>query len=203
MVEHVEILVEEPSMAEALRQLLPGALGATTWEVYEHRCKDDLLRRLPERLRAYAGWLGATTRVVVVVDRDDDACDELKGQLEAVAHAAGLGTPAKPKRGVVHVVNRLAIEALEAWFSGDWEAVCAAYPKDDPNVPQKAPYRDPDNVKGGTWEALERVLQAAGYHAGGLAKKQAAREIARHMDPTRNRSHSFGVFWRSLQAMAT
>ncbi len=49
-------------------------------------------------------------------------------------------------------------------------------------------------MAGGTWESLERVLQKAGYHAGGLSKLKAAREISIHMDPVRNRSRSFQVF---------
>lgn len=42
--------------------------------------------------------------------------------------------------------------------------------------------------------ALERVLQASGYHRGGLAKIAAATEIAQHMNVDINRSRSFQVF---------
>ncbi|MGH3928087.1 MAG: hypothetical protein ACRDTT_35370, partial [Pseudonocardiaceae bacterium] len=49
-------------------------------------------------------------------------------------------------------------------------------------------------IAGGTWEALERVLQARGYHLGGLAKVAAATEIAEHMNVDVNRSRSFLVF---------
>ena len=53
-VAHVEVVVEEPSAEAALRILLPRILGSTSFEVYPHTCKDDLLKRLPERLRGYA-----------------------------------------------------------------------------------------------------------------------------------------------------
>ncbi|MGQ0775389.1 MAG: DUF4276 family protein [Pseudonocardiales bacterium] len=53
---------------------------------------------------------------------------------------------------------------------------------------------DPDAVPGGTWEALEHVLHAGGYHRGGLAKVTAASEIAQHMNVDVNRSRSFQVF---------
>ncbi len=52
----------------------------------------------------------------------------------------------------------------------------------------------PDTITGGTCEALERVLQASGYHRGGLAKVVAATEIAQHMNVEANQSRSFQVF---------
>lgn len=198
-VAHVEVLVEEPSAEAALRLLLPRILGAVTFEVYRHTCKDDLLARLPERLRGYASWLPDDWRIVVVVDRDDDDCATLKGRLERMAHDAGLATRASG--GAIQVVTRLAIEELEAWFFGDWEAVRAAYPRVNPNIPRQAPYRDPDAIRGGTWEAFERVLQRAGYFSTGLRKIEAARAVATHMVPDRNTSPSVGALRASLAEM--
>lgn len=200
-VAHVEVLVEEPSAEAALRSLLPRILGELTFEVYRHTCKDDLLKRLPERLRGYASWLPDDWRIVVVVDRDDDDCAALKGRLEQTAHDAGLRT--RSSGGVIQVVNRLAIEELEAWYFGDWQAVCAAYPKVSARIPTQAKYRDPDAIRGGTWEAFERVLQAAGYFRTGLRKIEAARAVAAHMDPARNTSPSFGALRTALAAMVT
>lgn len=201
-VEHVELLVEEPSCEAALRLLLPRILGATSFEVYPHSCKDELLTRLPDRLRGYAAWLPPGWRVVVVVDRDDDDCGDLKAQLETMARTAGLFTRSQPdKRGLFAVVNRLAIEELEAWYFGDWEAVRAAYPRVNANVPMQARYRDPDAIKGGTWEAFERILKAAGYFKTGLRKIEAARAVATHMDPSRNTSTSFRVLHDALVEM--
>jgi hypothetical protein len=104
---------------------------------------------------------------------------------------SGLGTRSRPARGSFSVTNRIAIEELEAWYFGDWQAVRKAYPRAPVNLPQRAGYRHPDSISGGTWEALERTLRSAGYFPGGLRKIEAAREIARHMDPARNRSRSF------------
>ena len=78
------------------------------------------------------------------------------------------------------MVNRVAIEELEAWYFGDWEAVQAAYPGVNANLPQKAGFRDSDAVQGGTWEAFERVLQKARYFKNGLRKIEAARTVAEH-----------------------
>ena len=201
-VEHVEVLVEEPSVEAALRSLLPRMLGGVSFEVYPHLCKQDLLARLPNRLRGYSHWLPATWRVVVVVDRDDDDCHALKGRLERIAADSGLPTRTRPGRGRWSVANRLAIEELEAWFFGDWDAVRAAYPRVPETIPAKEKYRDPDAISGGTWEALQRVLQGAGYFAGGIRKIELAGAIAVHMAPGRNRSHSFQVFRDALQECA-
>jgi len=50
-VEHVELLVEEPSIETALRLLLPKVFDKISFEIYPYQCKDELLQRLPERLR--------------------------------------------------------------------------------------------------------------------------------------------------------
>ena len=92
------------------------------------------------------------------------------------------------------IVFRIVIEELEAWYFGDWDAVRDAYPEVSANIPQKARFRDPDAVKGGTWEAFERILQEHGHFRTGLRKVEAARMISARLDPDRNRSRSFAAF---------
>jgi len=202
-VSHVEVLVEEPSMEAALRALLPSLLGNVTFEIYQHQCKDDLLRRFPDRLRGYSSWLPDDWRIIVLVDRDDDDCRDLKRRLERMATDAGLRTRTSAGRGDRQVVNRLAIEELEAWYFGDWRAVRAAYPRVPDTIPQKARFRDPDAISGGTWEAFERVLKRAGYFRNGLRKIEAARAVAKHWDPEANTSRSFQSLRDVLREMAT
>ncbi len=114
---------------------------------------------------------------------------------EQVAAAAGLLTVATaPESRRVNVINRIAVEELEAWFFGDVPALCAAYPRVPASLGQRAKYRRPDAILGGTWEALEHVLQEHGYHSGGLAKVAAATKIAQHMNVDGNCSRSFQVF---------
>ena len=200
-VNHVEVLVEEPSAEAALHLLLPRILGdVATFAIYPHSCKDELLTRLPERLRGYASWLPPDWRIVVIVDRDDDDCSELKRQLEQMARDAGLSTRTS-RAQEIQVVNRLAIEELEAWFFGDWEAVRGAYPRVNAHIPQQARYRAPDAIRGGTWEAFERVLKNAGYFQTGLRKIEAARAVAAHMAPERNTSPSFRALHAALTQM--
>jgi hypothetical protein len=100
----------------------------------------------------------------------------LKEKLENIAQQTGLITKTiSEDKKTFQVLNRIAIEELEAWFFGDIQAIVSAYPKVSTNVGQQAKYRKPDEITGGTWENLEKILQKAGYHRGGLEKVKAAR----------------------------
>ncbi|MBI3797328.1 MAG: DUF4276 family protein [Deltaproteobacteria bacterium] len=202
-VEHIEFVVEEPSMEAFLSGLLPRLLGEMSFSIHPFQCKDELLGRLPSRLRGYANWLPESHRILVVVDRDDDDCKQLKQHLEEITLQAGLWTRSSPKDGRFTVVNRIAIEELEAWYFGDWEAVRAAYPRVSAMVPNQSRYRDPDGVVGGTWEAFERVLKQTGYFKTGLRKIEAARAISPHIDLARNKSRSFAAFRDVVLEMIT
>jgi hypothetical protein len=199
MLEKLMIFVEEISMEAALEQLMPKLLQDAEFEIFRFQCKDDLLKNLPARLRAYSSWLPPEWAILVLVDRDNSDCRELKQQLEAVAQQSGLSTKTQGSDRF-QVVNRIVIEELEAWFFGDWPAVKQAYPRVPDNIPQKSLFRDPDAIKGGTWEALERVLKKAGYFPTGLNKLQCAREVATHMTPDANRSASFQAFVQAINA---
>lgn len=186
-------------MEAFLRALLPRLLPQDrTFEVHAFQGKSDLLGKLEARLRAYAAWLPANWRVVVVVDRDDDDCRVLKRQLETVSARVGLRTRTRAGNAQWQLVNRIAIEELEAWYFGDWDAVRAAYPRVPGTVPRRQAFRDSDAVVGGTWEAFERVLQRHGYFKGGLAKIDAARAIGAHIAHERARSRSFAVFCEAI-----
>jgi hypothetical protein len=67
-------------------------------------------------------------RIVVIVDEDRQDCLDIKGRLEEAAQQAGLVTRSTGEQpGGFQVLNRIAIEELEAWFFGDPEAIKAAY----------------------------------------------------------------------------
>ena len=201
MLEKLIVLVEEPSMETALEFLLPKMMGDVDFEIKRFQCKNDLLKNLPDRLRGYSTWLPANWAIFVLVDRDNDDCAVLKQTLETIATNAGLIS--KTTAGAGHrfqVANCIAIEELEAWFFGDWPAVQAAYPRTPATIPQKAGYRDPDAILGGTWEAFERVLKRAGYFKTGLRKMECARMVAPHMLPERNASKSFQMFSNAISA---
>lgn len=197
--QHLELLVEETSMEAFLRSLLPRLLAeGRTFEVHAFQGKDDLLGKLQDRLRAYAQWMPEDWRIVVVVDRDDDDCLMLKRRLEAMAAAARLRTRSRAGARSWQLVNRIAIEELEAWYFGDWTAVRTAYPRVSPAIPGQGGFRDPDAILGGTWEAFERIVQRHGYFETGLRKLEAARIMGAHIEPARSRSCSFVKFHEAI-----
>jgi hypothetical protein len=200
---HIEFLVEELSAEAALKNLVPKILGEeVTFQIHPYQGKQNLLRKLPDRLKGYKKWLPDDWRIVVLIDTDRQDCKLLKHQLEEIASNAGLITKsAAPSDRSFQVLNRLAIEELEAWFFGDVEAIATAYPGVSPKIAQKERFRNPDAITGGTWEALEKLLQSKGYHRGGLEKVNAARQISQHMNPDCNRCKSFEVFRDGLLKM--
>ena len=196
---HIVFVVEEPSAEVALNHLLPTMLrDRATFQIRPFNGKSDLLHSLERQLRGLSrGIPGA--RFVVLVDLDDDNCQELKRRLDATATSVGLRTPTAPGHGPTQIANRIAIEELEAWFFGDPQALRTAYPGVSATLERKAPFRDPDAIRG-TWEALLRVLQRAGYYKRTtLPKLEASALIAKHMDPERNRSRSFQVFAAGIE----
>lgn len=186
-------------MEEFLRVLLPRVLPEqSTFEIHSFGSKSILRRELKKRLRGYARWLPEGSRIIVVMDRDSDDCQALKEELEMAASAAGLRTRSQGGESPWQVVNRIAIEELEAWYFGDWEAVCEAYPRVPATVSQRAPFRDPDAILGGAWEAFQRILKRHGYFRAGLRKREAARTIAARIRHDRSRSRSFEVFMEAI-----
>ena len=189
---HFEFLVEDASTKAFLDACLPSMLrNECSFRIYAYQGKFDLLSKLEKRLNGLSKGLSAGDRIVLLVDQDNEECIKLKSKLEQFCAHAKL----RSRRATVgpdwQIVTRIAIEELEAWYFGDWQAVCDAYPRVSKNTPRKRPYRDPDAIKGGTWEAFERILKRKGYFKQGLAKRQVAATIGRHIDPDRNTSHSF------------
>ena len=198
---HVEFFLEEPSTQETLKAILPKILSNdVTFDFLVFEGKDDLLNNLSARLMGYR-WIPDNWRIMVLIDEDRRDCHELKAKLEKAADEAGFVTKsnAAPNENF-QVVNRLAIEELEAWFFGEVEAMHAAYPRIPENLQSKAKYRNPDAIQGGTYEALERLLIQKNYYRGRIPKPTVAQNIAQHMVPNRNRSKSFRVFVEGLRA---
>ncbi len=181
-------------MEALLHQLLPRLVPGVIFQVHPFNGKQSLLKRLEERLRAYARWMSEDYRIFVIVDRDNEDCRALKRKLEELAATAGLVSRSAARGGRWQVVNRIAIEELEAWYFGDWRAVTEAFDRVSGDTPRRAPYRKSDEISGGTAEAFERILKGRGYFPEGLRKIEAVRSIGAYMDPGRNTSPSFIVF---------
>jgi hypothetical protein len=201
---HIELLVEEPSAEAALMNLLPRiAAQHVSYKIHSHEGKSDLLKKLPGKLKAYKSWMPQDWKIIVLIDEDRQDCHKLKNELEEIAEASGLITKTKAtKKDEFHIINRVAIEELEAWFFGDVDALRRAYPRVPETLAMKSRYRDPDAIKGGTWESLWQVLRRAGYYQQGLPKIEVARNVSMHMAPTRNRSRSFQVFIEAVEELS-
>jgi hypothetical protein len=121
-----------------------------------------------------------------------------------MARSAGLvpasdAAPGEP----FDVLNRIAVEELEAWLLGDVPALREAYPRIPASLGNKERFRDPDAVRGGTAEALEQELKRHGYHAAGLRKVSNAEKVARHMTVDQNTSLSFQHFRDGVRRILT
>lgn len=198
---YIEFLLEESSAEAALRNLLPEILGQqVSYRFHAFQGKTDLLNKLPSRLEGYCAWMPNDYYIVVLIDADREDCHALKAELERIAREAGLNTKSAVLPGMrFQVLNRVAVEEMEAWFFGDADALRVAYPRISPSLEYRKNYRDPDAIPGGTWEALERLLQYHHYPVPG--KISIAEEVSQHMEPHRNRSHSFQVFLKGLNAI--
>ena len=201
---HIEFLLEESSAGIVLNEIVPKIIERDfTFELRDFGGKYNLLQKLPDRLKGYNNLLKAQKdlRVVILIDEDRQDCHTLKQRLEEIAKNAGLLTSSTSDN--FQVLNRIAVEELEAWFFGDINALRKAYPKISPNLDKHRGFRNPDEIRGGTYEALERVLSAAGYYPKGfMPKTEVAREIAPNMNPDINTSKSFQVFRDGLKLLS-
>ena len=145
----VEIFVEEPSMEGALRTLVPKIRPDLDgrFQVHAFDGIGDMLQKLPDRLRGYAGWLPADWRIVVVRDEDREQCVALKAEIERIARRAGLVPKPKSGRAPFHVLTRIAVEELEAWLFGDVPALVAAYAGVPPSLGSQKPFRNVDAIR--------------------------------------------------------
>jgi len=193
----LEFLVEEPSIKEVLENLVPKIVDIP-FNIRDFQGKQDLIKNLPARLKAYKNYIDENCYIIVVIDKDTVDCHALKDKLETIAQEAGFISRSKATEGKYQVINRIAIEELEAWFFGDVIAINAAYNKISLNIANQEKYRDPDAITGGTAEALERLLKDKKYYDR-MPKKLVARNISAHMDPERNTSKSFQVFRDALK----
>lgn len=187
---HLEILLEEESMEIVVNSILERInppQSEHTWKTHPHRGKQDMIRQLPKKLRAYANFLPAMYRngdyrIIVIVDKDEQDCVPLKTKILNAAHEVGLHTK---------TIVRIAVCELESWYLGDAIALEKAFPRlSRQRIGRKATFRNPDARPDPTAD-LQRLLEAEKY--GAYLKLAHSRLISGHLDlePGVNRSHSF------------
>ncbi len=167
-------MLEEPSMKELLKTILPRVLPeGVQYYLIKHEGKQDLEKSLPRKLKA----ITQDARFVVVRDQDSADCHEVKQRLCAICSSSGRAD----------TVVRIACREMESWFLGDLQAVEKAY-----NIgglsrrQQQRKYRNPDGLNNAAQE-LRRLVPT-------YQKISGARAIGQHMDINNNCSVSFRVF---------
>ena len=212
---YIQILLEEESAQRMIEHLSPQILAGTGVQVRCYKMvikplRKQNLRKLEERLRIYEGGIrgGRCLGVMILIDQDPDRddCKDLKQTLESIVQRAGLHTKTNPRGDRFHVVNRIAVDELEAWYFGDPHAVLKAYPRINKNALQKIARdieRPPHTIKGGSKEQLHALMKEAGYYTKCLRQMEIAENLSRHMRPDRNTSPSFQTFIDGMKTLAT
>ncbi len=180
----IDFFVEEPSAEEALKWLLPTMLREDiVFRILSHQGKADLLKKLPARLRGMKWKFDRNDYLIVVlIDEDRQDCRLLKQELESIALDARLSTKSSPDPdGSFQVLNRIAVEELEAWFFGDLDALRTAYPSIPQTLMQRAGFRDPDAIGGGTCDPFPQDVRYTGVRLNWEDQPPAASQPATQM----------------------
>ncbi len=177
----VVFLVEEPSMADLLDQLLPRLFPNLEFRCVPHEGKSDLEGSLVRKLRR---WRTPGVRFVIMRDQNGGDCHAVKARLEALCSRAGRSD------SLVRVVCR----ELEAWYVGDADALTAIFPGAARPIRQlrKSRFRNPDTVVRPA-SALTKLIP-------GFRKRAAATAMGQVLS-RRNRSRSYQVFLEGVERL--
>lgn len=174
-------LLEEPSMREMLKGLLPRILSpmpAIRYVVFEG--KQDLDKNIVRRIRS---WRTPNTFFVVMRDQDASDCLDLKHALADKCKRAG-----RPD-----ALIRIVCRELEGWYFGDLSAVERGLGvRHLVRYANKKKYRIPDEIHAPS-EELTKITRGA------YQKMSGSRNIGRELLPSCNRSHSFKMFIDGVQ----
>ena len=159
---------------------------------------EKLLNDLPKRMRAiqakYRYMQGEDYALFIVVDNDDRDTESFRNELRLVAEKNCIK---------MDYVFCIAIEEMEAWLLGDYEAIKMAYPELKDRFLSKYSSYVQDSICD-TWEFLADLLTAGGKKEFfethrtvfeiGKKKEEWADKIGEVMDIRHNNSPSFNLF---------
>jgi hypothetical protein len=182
----IEIMVEEPSMEECLKELLPKIVpeawkNEENYFIRKHQGKADLQKSIRSKVRVFNSW-HEPVAIIVLHDQDSADCKILKNDL---LEKCGDHT--------IPILIRIVCRELESWYLGDLSAVEQAYPYFKRNKYMgKAPFRNPDllNAK----DKLKKILPE-------YKEIASSREISKFMNVQQNRSISFNHFVSGIQTI--
>lgn len=181
----LEILVEEPSMAEFLHIILPKVLP-NSWRLGEnvfvrkHQGKSDLQKSIPIKLKSFSYW-NEPIGFLIMQDQDSNDCKDLKSKIQKLCD----------EYNHIPIVIRIVCRELESWYLGDMDAIQQAYPAFKAKTyKNKAKFRNPEfcNAK----DELKKILPV-------YQEISAARSIAQYINFEANSSESFRQFFIGLQ----
>jgi hypothetical protein len=176
----VEFLLEEASMANVLRELLPKILP----EGYEldvncflrpHRGKTDLQKSLSKKMKVFSQFY-EPVKIVILHDQNSSHCIELKNRLRLLCEQSG----------TCAFLIRIVCRELESWYLGDMDAIEKAYPSFKAGrYKRKSKFRNPDNLSAS--DELAKILPE-------FQKGLSSKRIAPFLSVERNSSRSFNNF---------
>lgn len=181
--DRIEFLVEEASVAEILKALLPQILP-DPWVLDEnyfirvHNGKSDLRRSIPNKLRGFGQISNQVTGFVIVQDRDSNDCHVLKRELVQMCEA-------NISVNIKYLI-RIVCRELESWYIGDVNALHSVFPQFKVENIRSAKFRDPDHCVNPKNE-LKKIV-------GEYPQIAIARKIGQYMHVGENRSESFKQF---------
>ena len=175
---HLIFLLEEPSMKEMLKVILPKIIpDEITYKCIPHDGKQDLEKSIPKKLKA----LKNVKKFIIVRDKDSGDCIEIKQKLSQLCQQAN-----RPD-----TLIRIPCHELEAWYLGDLAAVEQGLKmKKLAKLQNKQKYRSPDSISSPKQE-LKRI--APNYQP-----ISGSKAIATHLNLSTNTSVSFNVFLEGI-----
>ncbi len=175
----IEILVEEASMEECLRNLLPR-LVPVHWKLDEnyfirkHQGKSDLKKSIRAKIPVFAHFHDPVS-VIILHDQDSADCKLLKEEIRQICGQYNR-----------QLLIRIVCRELESWYLGDLNAIELAYPKfKSKTYKNRATLRNPDNLNAKDY--LKSILPE-------YREISSSREISKHLDVKSNNSESFKQF---------
>ena len=161
----------------------------------------QLLNELPKRLLAIQNqyrYYSEYVVVFIVVDNDKRKTDEFYKELQDINVKYNI---------TINHVFCIAIEEMEAWLLGDYNAIVAAYPEVEDRIRTKHANYIQDSICN-TWEFLADILTPKGFNEFkkknitaydiGKNKIEWANKIGSKMTIRNNKSTSFNMFLNEI-----
>lgn len=180
-----EFLLEEPSMENVLRILLPRILPSKyildeNCFLRPHNGKGDLLKSIPVKVRTFSNFY-EPVKIIILHDQDSNDCKLLKKKIQELCDSNG-DCPTKV---------RIVCRELESWYLGDMSAIEKVYPKFKKSTYfNKEKFRDPDSCN--SYYELKKIIPE-------IQKGFASRNIPNFFNLDENKSKSFQAFVNGIK----